>query len=87
MSVQDKGIRSIGRAIYRERILDCLDETDKGKFVAIDVDSGEYEISEDIVTAMLRLRSRKPDAVTWVERVGYPAAFRIGAKPRSPRHD
>ena len=49
-----------------------------GKFVAIDVGSGDYEIDEDDYAAVARLRSRKPAADVWLMRAGYPTTYRMG---------
>lgn len=86
MSAQDKDVRAIGRAIYRDKILKGLDETaDKGKLVVIDVNSGDYEISADDLSAMLVLRGRRPDAFFWIERIGFPAPYSMGGSLRFPR--
>ena len=49
-----------------------------GKFVAIDVETGDYEIDEDDYAAVARLRSRKPAADIWLMRAGYPTTYRMG---------
>lgn len=86
MSAQDKDVGAIGRAIYRDKILKGLDETaDKGKLVVIDVNSGDYEISADDLSAMLVLRGRRPDAFFWIERIGFPAPYSMGGSLRFPR--
>jgi len=41
---------------------------DEGKFVAIDVGSGDYEIDEDDYAAVARLRSPPPAADVWLMR-------------------
>ena len=64
-----------GEAIYRERIRHLVEPREKGKFVVIDVYSGDYEIDERDADASVRLLSRHPDAVTWAVRVGYPTAY------------
>jgi len=50
---------------------------DDGKFVAVDVNSGEYEIDEDDYSAMTRLENRVPNADIWLERAGSPAAYHM----------
>lgn len=55
-------------------VLPSLRPEDDGKFVAIDVRTGQFDIDEDDYTAVMRLRSRLPDAEIWLERVGQPAA-------------
>ena len=60
-----------------EQIRGELEETHKGKVVVIDVSSGDYEIGDDDLDATMRLFERRPNAITWGERVGYPAMYTI----------
>ena len=69
-------IANVGRAMY-EQIRGELEETHKGKVVVIDVSSGDYEIGDDDLDATMRLFERRPNAITWGERVGYPAMYTI----------
>ena len=74
------------KAIYRDQILPSIEPPPKGVFVAIDIDSGDYEIHERDVTAMRRLIRRRPVAMTFLMRVGYPAAHRhTGIRPGKGR--
>jgi hypothetical protein len=50
---------------------------DLGKFIAVDVDSGDYETDSNDITAVDRLRQRRPGAEVWLARVGEPAAYRL----------
>ena len=68
----------LGDAIYDQQIRPKLRPEDKGKFVAIDVDTGEYEMDEDEYNAVMRLLERMPAADSWLIRVGYPTTCRIG---------
>ena len=75
--------RARGKAIYKEEIIPKVDEdTQRGKLVAIDVYSGDYEIDFDLATAIRRLREHHPGAITYVERIGYPTAFKMGLRGR-----
>ena len=56
----------------------ALRPEDHGKFVAIDVETGDYVIDEDDFGAIARLRSRKPAADISLMRAGYPTTYRIG---------
>jgi hypothetical protein len=56
-----------------------------GEVVAIDVDSGEYVVDEDALTAARSLRARRPTADVWLVRVGARGLYRIGAHARSDR--
>ena len=51
-------IAAQGKKIYREKIRPLMTESDIGKYVIIDVYSGDYEIDEWRVEADLRLRAR-----------------------------
>jgi len=67
-----------GDAIYKERIEPLLTSKDKGKFVAIDIETGEYEIARDRMLATDRLYERLPDAQPWMVRVGYAYSVKFG---------
>jgi hypothetical protein len=72
-----------GDAIYASQVEPHLKASDKGKFVAIDIETGEYELAADELTACDRLRSRIPESQTWLVRVGYPYVFRLGGGARA----
>lgn len=68
----------LGNLVFDQQVRPALQPADDGKFVAIDVGTGDYEIDEDDYTAVARLRSRIPTADIWLMRAGYKAAYRIG---------
>ena len=45
----------------------------KGKYVAIDIETGEYEIADELLAACRALYARLPEAQSWGERIGYRA--------------
>ena len=51
-----------GQEIYERVIQPGLGADDKGKFVAVDIESSEYEIDSDDYAAEKRLLGRLPDA-------------------------
>ena len=65
-----------GDAIY-ERIKPKLGDLEKGTFVVIDIESGDYEIGASDGEATFRLRDRRPSAITWAVRVGCRAVGRL----------
>jgi hypothetical protein len=69
-----------GNEIYQQSILPGLQPADADKFVAIDIDSGQYEINDDDFEATERLLQRQPHAQIWLARVGQRTAYRIGGK-------
>ena len=74
--VKKDNIASVGRAMY-ERVLSEVGAAHQGQMIVIDVNTGDYEIAADDLTATMRLMDRKPGAVTWGERIGYPAPYHI----------
>lgn len=66
-----------GLEAFARHVKPKLRPEDDGKFVAIDVLSGQYEMDVDDYTAVARLRARVPGASVWLERVGQPAAHSI----------
>ena len=68
-------ITALGEAIYREKIKSLVEQTEKGIFVVIDVESGDYEIDPEDPIATRRLLDRRPSAVIYGLRVGYRAAY------------
>jgi hypothetical protein len=76
--------RRRGDEIYERDIKPRLNPEDHGKFVAIDIETGEYEIDANELTAMDRLDARIPDAQTWLKRIGSPFVYRFGHTAPKP---
>jgi hypothetical protein len=72
-------LANLGRNLFEQHVRPVLRPEDDGKFIAIDIETGDYEIDEDDYAAVRRLQSRKPAADVWLMRAGYPATCRIGA--------
>ena len=70
-----------GEKIYAEKIKVLLEPQENGKFIVIDIESGDYEIDEEMLMASFRLRERRPDSVRYGGRVGYDSAYHIGWRP------
>ena len=71
-------IADLGDKIYREKIRPTLTEADIGRFVYLDVYSGEYEIAENMLDATHKLKKRVPEACGFMVRVGYSAPVFLG---------
>jgi hypothetical protein len=71
-----------GDAIYENDVRPQLKPADEGKFAAIDIDSGMYELDRDELKAGNRLRARIPEAQIWMVRVGQRSVHRIGGRQR-----
>ncbi len=68
-----------GDEIYERDIRPLVEQGNKGKFVAIDIETGAYEMDENDYIATERLLARYPDAQVWLMRVGSRYVDRIGA--------
>lgn len=68
-----------GKEIYQQRIRTHIETTENiGKIIAIDLNTGQYEIDKDLLAACHRLQAKQPNAITWAERIGYDAVYAIG---------
>ncbi len=74
-----------GDEIYESQVCQQIDEEiDRGRIVAIDIETGEFELADDTMMATRQLYDRLPDAQPWVVRIGYRAMRRFGARIGSP---
>jgi len=69
-----------GGELFDREIRPTLRAEDHDNFVAIDIETGAYELDGDDFAATERLLARQPGALIWVARVGQPAAYRIGGR-------
>lgn len=69
-----------GTEIYDRDIRPQIEQSSRGKIVAIDIETGDFEIADDTLSAYDRLSVRQPDAQIWFVRVGYQGVHRIGPR-------
>lgn len=69
-----------GDKIYESQVRSQIEAGNSGKIVAIDIETGEFEVADDLVAASKRLLARLPDAQTWFVRIGHPAVDHFGAR-------
>jgi len=74
-----------GGDLYEQHVRPQVEAGNRGRIVALDVDSGAFEVADDTLTASQRLLARCPDAQIWCVRVGYLAVHRFGPRPRTVR--
>lgn len=70
-----------GDEIYERDIRAQVEVTNRGKVVAIAIDSGEYVIDDNALAASEGLLAQHPDAEIWCVRVGHRALHRIDGRP------
>ena len=69
-----------GQALYDTQIRAQVEGEHRGKFLILDVNTGDYEIDAEDLIACHRLLERRPDAVLFGVRVGHRAAYRLGIR-------
>ncbi|MBW4692731.1 MAG: hypothetical protein KME27_13315 [Lyngbya sp. HA4199-MV5] len=67
-----------GNALYESKIRLQVEPNHRNKIVAIDIETGEFEIGDDSLSAADRLFQRLPDAQPWCVRIGTGPVHRLG---------
>jgi hypothetical protein len=68
----------LGEEIYERDIRAKVEKDHFGEVLVLDIESGDYEIDENHLDALTRLKARRPESVCYALRVGYPALAKIG---------
>jgi outer membrane protein assembly factor BamB len=68
-----------GDEIYESQVRSQVEAGNHGRIVAIDIETGAFELADNILTATDRLFERLPDAQPWIVRIGHRAVHRFGA--------
>ncbi|QYO62142.1 hypothetical protein [Leptolyngbya sp. 7M] len=69
-----------GQELYESGIRQQVEAGNEGKIVAIDIETGEFEVDKNVVPATNRLFGRHPGAQPWVIRIGHRAVDHFGAR-------
>lgn len=69
-----------GALIYQTQIRPQVEANNHGKIVAIDIETGDFEVANSTILAVDKLYERKPDAQPWVIRIGHRSVFRFGSR-------
>ncbi|MBW4661753.1 MAG: hypothetical protein KME15_24040 [Drouetiella hepatica Uher 2000/2452] len=70
-----------GDEIYESQIRSQV-EAEQGKIVAIDIETGAFEVDASEIEACDRLEARYPDAQIWIVRIGSRHVRRFGGRVR-----
>ena len=68
-----------GEEIYERQLRDKLEPQHKGRFLVIDIETGEYDIDDDDLKATFRAHRKRPNGAHFGMRVGYEASDMLGA--------
>ena len=75
-------IVSRGKSIYDQQIREKVEPQHNGKFLVLDIETGEFEIDADSVAAVERATAKHPDPALYLLRVGFPTAVKLGGRFR-----
>ncbi|MEL7357520.1 MAG: hypothetical protein AAFN40_13235 [Cyanobacteria bacterium J06560_6] len=67
-----------GEAIYESQVREQVEKGNRGKIVAIDIETGAFEVAEDSLSAAEKLQARFPEAQAWFVRIGHRAVHKVG---------
>jgi hypothetical protein len=67
-----------GQAFYRSIREKVENRENLGKIISIDINTGNYEIDDNLLECSDRLLREWPDAVIWAERIGFSAVYAVG---------
>jgi hypothetical protein len=66
-----------GEEIYERDIRSKVESVHKGKFLVIDIETGDYEIDSRAIEATHRIMARHPDGERFLIRIGFPVAHQV----------
>lgn len=72
-----------GQELYETQIRQKVESGNFGKVVAIDIETGNYEVADNVLPATRHLFERNPDAQPWVIRIGHRSVYHFGARSLS----
>ena len=71
----------LGQSLYEREVRPHIRKEDEGKFIAIDIETGSFEMDPDDYTATEKLLKKRPTSQIWLCRVGHRTTYRIGGFP------
>ena len=69
-----------GDETYETQVRPQVEIGNQGKIVAINIETGAFEVADEMLTATGNLFQRIPAAQPWIVRIGYRAVHRFGAR-------
>lgn len=74
-----------GRQLYDEYLRAQVTEGNLGKFLVIDIETGEHEIDQEELAALQRAKAKHPEAALYMVRIGSRTAYQLGGAGLEPR--
>jgi hypothetical protein len=71
-----------GDEIYATQVRSQVEAGNQGKIVAIDLETGDFEVDASEIAACDRLEARHADAQIWIVRIGSRHVRRLGGRAK-----
>lgn len=71
-----------GDLIYETQVRQQVEAGNDGKIVAIDLETGNFEVDKSEIAACDRLEARHPDVQIWIVRIGSRYVRRFGQRAK-----
>ena len=82
VSAETRSVIERAKQIYVARLQADLESKHRGRFVAIEPDSGEFFLGDTFDAAVKAARTKYPSRLSHTIRIGHEAAFHIGVLQR-----
>lgn len=69
-----------GQALYDQQIRAKVEPQQNGKFLVLDIETGDYEVDADSLAALERATAKHPDPALYLVRIGFPTAIKLGGR-------
>lgn len=73
-----------GQELYESGIRQQIEAGNEGKIVAIDIETGAFEVGDTVMAATDHLFESIPDAQPWTIRIGHRAVYHFGSRSLKP---
>ena len=71
-------IAARGKEIYSQQVQHKVEPQHKGKIVAIDIQTGDYEVGDNDLKAIKHLLAKRPESIIYSLRIGVGPVYGIG---------
>ena len=78
VSADTRSVIDRAKRLYAERLQAALEAHHRGRFVAIEPDSGEHFLADTLDGAVRAARTRHPNRLSYTIRIGHIAALHLG---------
>jgi hypothetical protein len=69
-----------GRMLYEEQLKPLLEKEHAGKYLILDIETQDYVISEEYVTALIEMQKKHEERLQYVVRIGDATLMRMGRR-------